>query len=635
MQEIKKQYKDITDSVTSYMYTVRIESGNPVETIHSETCLDVTGYTPQEFIDDPYLWIDMVIEEDRYLVQQQVNHVLSKQFPHSIEHRIRRNDGIVYWVDSTIFPSHDMESNLISYIGFVRNITEHKQAKDDLIRSENKFRELFSNANDAIYLWELREDGMPGKCIEANDIACRISGYTKDELLTMTPENIDAEESVSKIPEIMTELLDKGHTTFEMIHRTKDDRKIPVEISSHIYSFEGEKVILSISRDITERKKLEEELQKTHKLESIGVLAAGIAHDFNNLLAGILNSVYLSKMYIDHKSKAFKSLVSAEKAIDRATNLTRQLLTFSRGGAPVKKTTSIIEIIRESADFALRGSNVNYGHNAEDELWSVNVDAGQINQVIHNLILNADQSMPEGGTVQISVENSYLSSDTELPLKKGKYVKILVQDQGIGIEKEHLQKIFDPYFSTKEIGHGLGLSITYSIIKQHNGLLKVESEKGKGTTFTIYLPASEKKVEEKKSVENRSVICEGKILIMDDEEIIRDTIGEFLKHAGYEIECVNNGDMAIESYTKAMNASQPFNAAILDLTVRGGMGGKETVKKLLEIDPKVKAIITSGYSIDPALSNYKELGFSNFFNKGYHNPGDLCNILHETIHNNP
>ncbi len=510
-------------------------------------------------------------------------------------------------------------------------IAERKQAKDDLIRSENKFRELFNNANDAIYLWELREDGMAGRCIEVNDVACLMLGYTKDELLAMTPMDINAKESVSKIPGIMNELLDKGHTTFEMIHRKKDGSKIPVEISSHIYSFEGEKVLLSITRDITERRNLEEELNKAHKLESIGIFAGGIAHDFNNLLSGILNNVYLSKMNIDSKSKSHKNLESAEKAINRATNLTQQLLTFSIGGAPIKKTTSIVEIFMESAEFALRGSNVSCEYNVVDNLWPVEVDEGQINQVIHNLILNAAQSMSQGGKILILIENSELAPDNGLLLKGGRYVTVKVKDHGIGIEKEQLIKIFDPYFTTKEMGRGLGLSITYSIIKQHDGLITVESELGVGTTFTIYLPASEKQVEEKEIVEDTPVTGEGRILLMDDEALIRDSVGEFLNHVGYDIECVSNGDRAIELYTEVMKTREPFDAVILDLTIPGGMGGKEVMKKLVEIDPDVKAIVSSGFSNDPVMANFKEYGFDAVFCKASDSPDDLCRILNKVI----
>ncbi len=384
-------------------------------------------------------------------------------------------------------------------------------------------------------------------------------------------------------------------------------------------------------KESTERNKLEEERQKSHKLESIGILAGGIAHDFNNILAAIMNSVYLVKMTLDHENINYQNIESIEKAINRATNLTQQLLTFSRGGTPVKKTASVFDLIEESAEFALKGSNVKCEFIVSDDLWTVEVDEGQINQVIHNLILNADQAMPEGGTIRIKEENYELGSDTGLPLEQGRYLKIVIQDQGIGIEKEHLLKIFDPYFTTKEMGRGLGLSIIYSIIKNHEGLITVESEKGTGTTFTIYLPVSEKQMEEKETALDIPLIGEGKILLMDDEDIIRDSVSRILNIKGYEVEYAKDGSEAIAIYEKAMKTSKPFAAVVLDLTVRGGMGGKEAVKRLREIDPDVKAIVSSGYSNDLVMANFHEYGFCDVFCKAFNGPEDLCKILNKTI----
>jgi signal transduction histidine kinase/CheY-like chemotaxis protein len=390
----------------------------------------------------------------------------------------------------------------------------------------------------------------------------------------------------------------------------------------------------TIFSDITWRKKVDEEriqLQtQMQKLESVGILAGGIAHDFNNLLAGIRNNVYLSMMHVDRENNVYENLKSAEKAIDRASNLTQQLLTFSRGGTPVKKTASIVDLIKESAEFVLRGSNVNCEYDMADNIWPAEVDQGQVNQVIHNLILNAVQSMPGGGTIRISTENIEPVPGTGLPLQEGRYIKIVMQDRGVGIAEEQLHKIFDPFYTTKEMGRGLGLSITYSIIKNHDGHISVESEPGAGTTFTIYLPASEKQPEEKETVEDTFTTGEGKILIMDDEEIIRESVEQLLTLKGYEVECAKDGDEAIELYKKAMKASKPFNAVILDLTIRGGMGGKEAVKKLREIAPDVKAIVASGYSNDPVLANYREYGFCGVFAK-HDKTEELGKTLHQVI----
>jgi signal transduction histidine kinase/ActR/RegA family two-component response regulator len=380
---------------------------------------------------------------------------------------------------------------------------------------------------------------------------------------------------------------------------------------------DGRIVRLEIASDITESKKLVEERQQRHKLESVGILAGGIAHDFNNLLTAIMNNIYLSKRHIDRESSAYSRLELAEKAIGRANDLTHQLLTFSKGGTPVKHSTSITEVIRESADFILRGSNVRSEYAMSDNLWPVEVDVGQISQVFQNLIINADQSMPEGGTIKIHAENAVVHTDTELPLKEGKYVKITIHDQGRGISEEHLPNIFDPYFTTKEMGRGLGLTISFSIIKNHDGHISAESELGRGTTFIIYLPASEKKTAPKEPYESTTFAGTGKILIMDDEELVRSSLGEMIAAFGYEVGLAKDGTEAIKLYKKAMNSPKPFDVVILDLTVPGGMGGKEAIKKLLELDPQVKAIVSSGYTNDPVMANFREYGFSDVIVKPY------------------
>jgi signal transduction histidine kinase/CheY-like chemotaxis protein/HAMP domain-containing protein len=379
-----------------------------------------------------------------------------------------------------------------------------------------------------------------------------------------------------------------------------------------------------------EQEKLSEELQKSHKLESIGILAGGIAHDFNNLLTAITNNVYLTQQSVDRNSSAFHQLEQVVKAIYKATNLTDQLLTFSRGGTPIKETASITDIINESVHFTLRGSNVSCEYNLPEDLWAVEVDTGQISQVIQNLVINADQSMPEGGTLCVHGENVIVNEETGLPLHSGKYVKMKITDHGQGISEENLQRLFDPFFTTKEMGRGLGLSVTYSIIKRHAGHIEVESMIGKGTTFTIYLPASKEKISKGKNDNKIFFEGEGRLLIMDDEEMVRDSMGQILTAAGYHTDFAKNGDEAIEMFDKARKSSYPFDIVILDLTVPGGMGGKETIKKLLAIDPETKAVVSSGYSSDPVMSDFKAYGFRDFIVKPY-KPDELIRVLHEVI----
>jgi PAS domain S-box-containing protein len=394
--------------------------------------------------------------------------------------------------------------------------------------------------------------------------------------------------------------------------------------------------VVLVFRDITEQRKMEQELQKIQKLESIGILAGGIAHDFNNILTAILGNISLAKMEANPGDEIYERLVEAEKASLQAKNLTQQLLTFSKGGAPIKKTESITEVIKDSAEFALRGSNVKCEFFLPNDIWPVEVDKGQISQVINNLIINADQAMPGGGIIKVRVENlvvtspplegqGWVSAEHAIPLKDGKYVKIEIEDEGIGIPKEYLPKIFDPYFTTKQKGSGLGLATSYSIIKRHDGYIAVESELGVGTTFYIYLPASSKQI-----LTERPILGKGRILVMDDEKVVRDVTGILLKHIGYDVEFAKDGVEAIELYKKAEESKQPFDAVIVDLTVQGGMGGEQMIKKLLEIDPNVKAIVSSGYSTDAIMSNFKQYGFSGVVAKPYR-IAELSETLYKVI----
>jgi two-component system cell cycle sensor histidine kinase/response regulator CckA len=392
-----------------------------------------------------------------------------------------------------------------------------------------------------------------------------------------------------------------------------------------------------LEKELSERKVTEEELLKAKKLESIAALSGGIAHDYNNLLTSIMGNISLAQTYVQHDGKISGLLNEAQRASILAKDLTRKLITFSRGGAPIKKTVPISPLVKRATEFSLSGSNIRCEFHIPDELWYVEIDENQIGQAIYNLVMNAREAMRDGGTIRVAAENANIT-DGAPTLKEGRYVKISFKDEGIGIPKKHLKKIFDPYFSTKEMGTqkgmGLGLSICHSIIKGHSGDVDVVSQEGAGATFNIYLPASEGKASkerpEKSQKKATPVIGKGRILVMDDEKMIRHLAGEILSYLGYEVSFSKDGAKAIEIYKGAMESGEPFDAVILDLTVRGGMGGKEAIRKLMEIDPHVTGIVSSGYSDDSVMTDFEKYGFKGVVAKPY-SVNEVSVVLDEVI----
>lgn len=380
-----------------------------------------------------------------------------------------------------------------------------------------------------------------------------------------------------------------------------------------------------VAERTAELSKVNEELVKMQKLESVGVLAGGIAHDFNNSLQGILSNIVQANKRVNPNDEICGNLAEAEKAVLAAKNLTQQLLTFSKGGEPIKKIISITEVVRDSANLTLSGSNARCDFNIPDGILHVEADEGQMVQIFNNLFINAVQAMPGGGAITVKVENIDIDASSSMIMQEGKYVKISIEDQGAGISKENLHKIFDPYFTTKEKGSGLGLATAYSIIKKHNGHICLDSKMGVGTTFHIFLPASEKEITvgtgrieaDENEVEAPTPSNGRRILFMEDDAIIRLSVTQQLEDTEYYVETATNGTDAIDLYKRATETGNHFDVVILDLTIIGGMGGEETIEKLLEIDPNVKAIVASGYSNDPVMANYKKYGFRSVVAKPY------------------
>jgi len=386
-----------------------------------------------------------------------------------------------------------------------------------------------------------------------------------------------------------------------------------------------------VFRDVTEREHLEQELARASKLESIGILAGGIAHDFNNILTVIMGNLTLAMLDAGELAKVEYYLRETERAALRARDLTQQLLTFAKGGDPIRSAVRLPEIITEVAQFALHGSRVKCEFDFAPDLWPADADKGQLGQVVQNLVINSMQAMPEGGVIRIRARNDSPTRMSQAPFVPGDYVHIAVADTGTGIKAEHLDKIFDPYFTTKQQGSGLGLATVYSIVKKHRGDIEVESELGRGTTFHIWLPAQrEVQLSLPENRPDPGVPMKGRVLLMDDEQTIRDMASFLLKRLGFEVDLATDGAEAVRKYQAAHDTGQPFDLVVMDLTVPGGMGGQEAVERLRQIDPEVRAVVSSGYSSDPVLANYQKYGFRGMVAKPYQLE-DLVRVLRDVL----
>jgi PAS domain S-box-containing protein len=506
----------------------------------------------------------------------------------------------------------------------------------ELALSEKNYREVVETASTII----IRMDRL-GTITFFNAFAESLFGFKRPDIIgrnivgTIFRDPAAAMESIRTAPE--------PQARFDSENVRSDGKRLWVSwIVQPVYGETNELTeFLCVGADITERKALEEKRQQldqqmlhVQKIESLGVLAGGIAHDFNNILAAILGNVSLVRMDLDPASKEYLHLGNAEKASLHARDLTAQLLTFSRGGAPIKKTVSLEHILRDTVKFSLRGSKVRSVVTIAPHLWQIDADAGQLGQVFNNLVINACQAMPSGGAVTVEAENVSVKKADGLLLPDGRHVKVSVRDEGTGIREEHLQRIFDPYFTTKQSGSGLGLAVTFSVIKNHQGHITVQSKLGEGAVFTVHLPASEQQPAAQQHPEPVFPPLNARVLIMDDEPLVCGVAGAILKRYGCSVEFARDGNEAMALYQQAAVSSKPFDVLLMDLTIPGGMGGKETLLKLKEFAPNVRAIASSGYSNDPIMANFREYGFSAVIAKPYQ-PAELSAILQSVLQTPP
>jgi len=539
--------------------------------------------------------------------------------------RTAREEGSqrVFIINASIH--HDKQGNAVGIAATIRDCTELNRMKAENNEIKTVYERLTQYADEAIF----RIQAESGRIVYINDAAEKILGYSLDDYLPDT--------------NVQRKVINKNHlkTWMAAVGKTDGARNVLKNILMECTGKEGQTVIMEftviavrnaegdivyfecIGRDITVRRFMEAELAKAQKLESIGLLAGGIAHDFNNIMTAVFGFLALAKMESIPDSPVYKRLISAEEHCMKAKTLTRKLLTYSRGGSPQRKTASIANVIRDAVSFSLSGKNIDCRFEFTDDLWSAQIDESQMHQVVHSLVSNAAEAMPQGGAIDIGAQNVDLTTDQIQPLKAGHYIKWFVRDHGVGMSQEHMKKIFDPYFTTKEMssvkGMGLGLAICYSIVKGHEGMITVESSPGAGTTFTVYIPASNGEKDERRPVAVKEALATPKpnVLLIDDEQILLDVTGSMLKHIGYNVVTAKSHGDAMEHYRRAKEAQNPFSLIIMDLTMRGDEGGEIAIRRWKDNYPEVKAVISSGYSNDPVIEEYWKYGFVGAMVKPY------------------
>ncbi|MBU2461552.1 PAS domain S-box protein [bacterium] len=618
LRQSEEKYRFLVENVADVIWirdlNLRFTYVSPyIERLRGYTVEEVMNQTLKDTLTPESYAVAMKVFAEEIEIEKQQEKNLQRWRTLELEQPCK--NGSIIWTENRTTFLRDKDNKPIGILGITRDITAKKKAEDALRQSEEKYRLVVDNASEAILVIQNERIAF------FNPKAKELSGHQDKELLTKRYLDFVFSDDRAMVNENHKKRLqgeDVPLYTFRW--QTKDGKVRWTEVDGVLITWKGQPATLNFLTDITEKRKMEEELKRTDvsRLESIGLLAGGIAHDFNNILTAVLNNIALARMHTK-EDRVNRMLADGERAVLRAKGLTQQLLTFAKGGEPIKKTICISELIRDIASFALTGSASVCSFHIPDNLWQTECDQGQISQAITNLILNADDAMPGGGVIEVSGENL---------IEEGhRFIKLSIKDSGIGIPKEHISKIFDPYFTTKQRGSGLGLSVAFSVIKKHGGRLEVTSELGEGSTFIIILPASERREKERQEVVARKG---GRVLIMDDEPLVLEVTDELIRFFGYETALSTNGTEAVEMYKREKEAGKPFDVVILDLIVSGGVGGFECLKMLKGIDPEVTAIVSSGYSNDPIMSDFERYGFSGVLPKPYV-PEEMSVVLDSVI----
>jgi len=483
--------------------------------------------------------------------------------------------------------------------------SEVAERTDELRESEERYRRLFSD----VALAKLLLEPASRTILDVNPSAEELIGLGREGLLGRRVDEVGAVWLVEGVQRLLHAPETAPPGQVEVTAQLAGGVRV-VEATANPIAIHGRRHLLVNLRDVTERRRLEEERLRSSKLESLSLLAGGLAHDFNNILTAALGNLSLAEVKVGDGGDPSANFTAAESALLRAKGLTSQLLAFARGGAPVRKTANLHELIRDTCSFVLAGSRSRAEILVEEGLWPATVDSDQLSQVLGNLLVNASQAMEDGGRITVRAENATVEDGGNGPLGGGPFVRVTVADTGVGIPPENLSRVFDPYFTTKASGSGLGLAVSYAIVRRHGGDITLSSVQGRGTTVSVLVPASPGATVVPPAGRFGSTEGKGRVLVMDDMPELRQLYRQALVTLGYEPAVASDGEEAVRLYREALAGGCPFACVIMDLTVPGGMGGTAALAELKRVDPGVRAIVASGYSNDPALEDFQAAGFA-------------------------
>jgi PAS domain S-box-containing protein len=635
LRKTADRYNALYDRSNDLIYTLDFE-GNIIDT--NPAVKELLGYSDDE-LKSFDIFALITNESDIENMEKTLNELIEQGYHKEPDvYQLYTKNGDRVWIETQSVIIYENEQPR-AIQGIARNITEQKKMEKALRKREKEFRKIFNNVNDAIYLHTIDENNMPGEFLRVNDVACKMLGYTREELLNKSPMDIDAEHKSKYLPEIMEGLVKQGKKTFEMVHETKNGDQIPVEVSSHLFKIDAQEVVLSVARNIKERKKAEAEKEKlrqevlqTQKLESIGKLAGGVAHDFNNLLTIIQGQSQLAQMELDSDNKIYTKLEQVIEAAERASNLTRQLLLFSRRQETIFETIDLNEIVSGLYKMLKRliGEDIDIKTELKGGLWNIYADKGQIEQIITNLAVNARDAIQRNGIITIRTKNVTIDEEdarTIPDIEPGEFVRLELEDNGNGIPEDVINKIFDPFFTTKgpEEGTGMGLAVVHGIVHKHDGWINLESEPGKGTKFIIYIPATSKEpeIEEEFDYDLDKFAGKGeRVLVVEDERPLLHYVSDVLQDHNYQTYEAENPQIAVQMFREN---SDEIKLLISDV-IMPGMRGDELAEKLQDFKPELNVILSSGYTHDKVKKE-------NILSKGYkfiRKPYDLRKLLETT-----